>query len=372
MTVRKLPRVVPDASQVDIDWDRARQLAAIRNAALPCVRVQEGSRHVLVKPMAMKAILKTIDDHGRGREAWLAYETIATESGCSPRTAKRAVAGLDLLSLICIRTPRSRREEPCNHYRIVWSELELLTVKKAATVTEQSATVTEQSATVTEQSATGGTRRGQKRTRTAPPTPQPLPDTSQAGQLGDWAAAECALQRTELKHVASTLRIARQLELTPVEVLRIVEEWEANRQLFLHAGSIRTRIRDGCWPVEGVQDPRVMRESREAQAALRRKREADAARAAAESAASRDEAAALEVAYGAELDAMDEVQWAELARATIRTEFEWNMFRRDRRSCRYQLLVAIHANRGQQPEGERRPVRVGKVMDFLELDASED
>ena len=355
---------VDSPGQLRIDWTRAQQLAAIRSAELLPVRVTEGTRVVSVTPLAMKSVLKTIDDHGRGREAWLSYETLAVESGCSLRTAKRAVQGLQTLSLLCVRTPRSKREAHCNHYRIVWSELDLLRGKQSATAhPEQSATGTKQSATGTKQSATGGTLRAREEPENRRPLPpESITDTSQAGDR--WAAAELALRRTGLEHVASTVRIAQQRGLTPAEVIHLVETYEAQPRLFSTPGAIRIRIRDDAWPVAGVQDPRAIREAAAAQEAARREREAQARRDADAAQASRVELQALEAAYGAELDALDRSQLEALARMTFQTPFALTRFRRNPDNCRYDLLVAIHANRtAAESAAPARPppVRVGSV-----------
>jgi DNA-binding transcriptional regulator YhcF (GntR family) len=124
--------------QQTFDWTRAEQLGLLESARIAGA---DG-----VSSVALKSVLKAIDGYGRGREAWPSYDSIATSAGVSVRTAKRAVKALGERSLICVQR---RGPMTVNHYRIVWSELALLSFERSATATERSAISVERSATMT-------------------------------------------------------------------------------------------------------------------------------------------------------------------------------------------------------------------------------
>jgi hypothetical protein len=107
--------------QLVIDYDRGTQLAMLRDAELPALRG--------VSAVTAKAVLRIIDDHARrAGECWATQETIRQQIGArSIKTVKRAIAALVDLSLItCDRRSLHRGRMSCNHYKIVWSELALL------------------------------------------------------------------------------------------------------------------------------------------------------------------------------------------------------------------------------------------------------
>jgi hypothetical protein len=84
------------------------------------------SKNGPVSMTTAKLVLMVIDRHGRGREAWLSYDTLAAEVGRSARTVKRAVEALEAISVLAVTFKRSPSGAVCNHYRIVWNELALL------------------------------------------------------------------------------------------------------------------------------------------------------------------------------------------------------------------------------------------------------
>lgn len=132
--------------QLELDFARGEQLAMIRDA-----RFAETN----VSAPLLKLVLRSIDDHGRGRECWPSQKTLAAETGCSIRQLVRAIAILrdDYGVLICQR----RRLAGCtaasgNHYRIVWSELALLRAGRQIPRLDQSDTAADQSDICVDQS----------------------------------------------------------------------------------------------------------------------------------------------------------------------------------------------------------------------------
>lgn len=161
--------------QQTFDWTRADQLGLLDRWECPRIKGVSG--------IVLKSVLKAIDTHGRGREAWPSEATLAVVAGSSVRTVKRAVKALEQLSLIVIER---RGPQTVNHYRIVWTELACLAPEnrrvncpvegseRSATEAERSATVTERSATVTPTKCHGDTlnvQQAQKETTTTQELP---------------------------------------------------------------------------------------------------------------------------------------------------------------------------------------------------------
>jgi len=107
------------AKQLEIDWTRARQLMVLASAEIADAVIVEGDTPRKVRAVVLKAVLQAIDHHGRGKAAWVSYETIAREARICLRQAKRAIIALEQESLLVTDTRK------CNHYSIVWSELNL-------------------------------------------------------------------------------------------------------------------------------------------------------------------------------------------------------------------------------------------------------
>jgi len=167
-------------TQRQIDFSRGEQLALLREAIIPDVRTRDGSR---VKGATLKAVLRVLDDHGRGRECYLSHATIAREAGIGERHAKRATEALRLLSLVTTERKRTRWGASVNHYRIVWSELALLratrTERSAPATRDQGAVVTDQGAVVTDQGAVVTPAQCRADTSTVPCTALKAPSEAQ-------------------------------------------------------------------------------------------------------------------------------------------------------------------------------------------------
>lgn len=227
-------------AQQRFDFDRAEQLGLLEQAVLP--------KRPGVSQAACKAVLKAIDNYGRGREAWPSCDTLAVNTGLSVRTVKRALRVLTELSLIVVDR---RGVLTLNHYRIVWSELAILAKPKrersamvalpgnerSATVAlrnpERSAMVAPRSATVSPRSAMVALEPLEETTEeTPPPTnhhfgPSSCPSgplepsqnqnqeeealeflISKADSLGLYSASVVveAVERTSPEHVAEILQ----------------------------------------------------------------------------------------------------------------------------------------------------------------------
>jgi hypothetical protein len=187
----------------------------------------ESKDGVKVKPVVLKAVLKAIDDHGRGRTCYLAFQTIAAKSGpIGLRTAKRAVEVLLNLSVLIADTRATPNGIVCNHYTVVWSELERFCVGKRSAVptdrsavpTDRSAVPTDRSAVPTDRSAASGTQSDYEApARSAYEAPSDVGDDgaryffedevaavrAKANELAPWAEARTLADRELVLKVAT-------------------------------------------------------------------------------------------------------------------------------------------------------------------------
>jgi hypothetical protein len=140
--------------QQQFDWTRADQLDALDRSVLPCVKIREGKgdreRAVGVTSAAMKSVLRSIDSFARGGEGWPSEHTLATQTGLSERTVRRAICALRELSVLCVER---RGRLTLNHYVIVWSELALLKAEHSRATSQRPAMVTQRPAMVTQRPA---------------------------------------------------------------------------------------------------------------------------------------------------------------------------------------------------------------------------
>lgn len=112
-------------TQTMLDFQRGEQLGMIRDARLPNRSRSAGLEGV--SAATLKLVLRTLDDFGRGRECYASQETIGKACELSRATIKRSIAALLNLSLIIVERKRNQYGVNCNHYRIVWTELSVLT-----------------------------------------------------------------------------------------------------------------------------------------------------------------------------------------------------------------------------------------------------
>ena len=286
--------------QQQLDFDRGSQLALLRDAVLPSRTAKDGRG---VSAAAQRAVLRVIDDHGRGHEAWLGFETIALESSHGVRTVKRAVEVLAAASLLIVQPRRCPAGVVCNHYRIVWSELALLrrparendtpapvrlgaptsghesAVRLASPVTqaalgnqaergsvavderpervsgavcapERSATITDRSATITDRSATMA-RKAPGSAPEAPPPPTPA--------TSEWAAAAAKFRGRigQIDRLAEDARAAGESAAAFAgRVAAAIATAEANAsKLASVTGAAVYFLRCGAWPVDDLVDP---------------------------------------------------------------------------------------------------------------------
>ena len=290
--------------QQQLDFDRGSQLALLRDAQLPARTAKDGRG---VSAAVQKAVLRVIDDHGRGSEAWIGYETIAAESSHGVRTVKRAVEALIAASLLIAQPRRCPAGVVVNHYRIVWSELALLrrtrdqappapaqhgapaighvpaAVPLASPVTrvafgnqagrtsgatsidepaerspggdfapERSATRTDRSATRTDRSATMA-HKAPGSASEAPPPPTPAVSVG-----GEWAAAAAKFRGRigQIDRLAEDARAAGETaEQFADRVAAALAIAEANRTKFASAvGAAVYFLRCGAWPVDNLAE----------------------------------------------------------------------------------------------------------------------
>lgn len=289
------------SKQLEFDWPRSRQTAALRECRLPDVQAKDG---VTVKAGVSKSVLQTIDQFGR--ECFASIDTIAARANYSRRHVKRAIEALESLSLITKERRKNSFGTTTNHYRIVWSELELRCQTKVpfrhCAANDQSAFQTEHSALETDQSALEALKppRSAKKNTTPPPS---------ASSLHAWAEVEKAFSDQGVGQAARLLAIAQQRQLSPDECLALAEYFAA------HAigngwgpGVLYSRVANAVagGPIDDPArwiPPSAAAKSR--QAIVRRERER--VKAAIDQAKAREVASdlqSLETRYGAAIDAL--------------------------------------------------------------------
>ena len=261
-----------------IDWTRARQLMVLASAEVTDVEIVEGKTPRKVRGIVLKAVLQAIDHHGRGRAAWVSYETIAREARVSLRQAKRAIVALEQTSLLVVDTRK------CNHYSIVWNELNLRcplhrqfdAYESAApdphpvpdrddSSNERSALRPQRSALETRRSALRPQRSALEGTQTDPEPIQnrnePPPPTPSQPDGGGWREI-CEEWKYRIGQVTTLAAEAKASGESPDAFLaRLRSAWEIachplNRpSLKKPAGAVVHWMRLGTWPVDGLVDP---------------------------------------------------------------------------------------------------------------------
>ncbi len=235
--------------QAEIDFsERGVQLALLMKAQIPDVAGERG-KGTGVRGWILKAVLRTIDDHGRGRAAWPAMKTIASEVQVSFGQVRRAIAGLKYLGLLCVNRKAVRSSDPsrltCNHYVIVWSELALLASDQVRVALGSSA----RGAHI--KCASDAHINVLKRNETPPPTPNRDADT-------EWRQVEEDF-KADVKDIRNPARIARDAGECPSGFRQRVVAALATADLPQNAARIKSRARavwwflvKGEWPAEGI------------------------------------------------------------------------------------------------------------------------
>jgi hypothetical protein len=353
-----------DPRQRTIDYSRASQLRMIRECEPPLVQIAgPGERKpVGVAPKSLKAVLWCLDEHGRGHECFPSEGRIAEMTKLGLRTVKRAIAALERLSLICVSRRKSIYGVTQNHYRLVWSEIELLcqpgrgssiesnlptrepaTRPTAATrlpeldadhtgagtfppwdPPDQSAVAADQSAVAADQSAVAAPKPPFKRFRNAS---YPPPAASASSMVVDaaWPAAAAVLAKLRIGGDVigswrKILECAAARGLSEQDLLEQIELGEATLALSTNArkftkplGALAFFLREGRWPVDGVVTPDEQRERSELEQQQRERQLQDLDRRRAALQAAAEQLEALERDYGPRLDALGPAELDALA-----------------------------------------------------------
>jgi hypothetical protein len=203
-----------EAKQQRIDFSRGDQLAVLRECRLPDVAAKDG---VTVKAGVIKGVLGAIDSFGR--ECFASIDTIAATANYSRRHVKRAIEALELLSLITKDRRKNCYGTTTNHYRIVWTEVELLATKvpcRHYAPPDQSAFPTDQSALEADHSALEALKPPRSAKKNTPPPPR-------ASSLQRWAAAEEVFRAQGIGQSARLIEHAQRRGITPDECEQLAE-----------------------------------------------------------------------------------------------------------------------------------------------------
>jgi hypothetical protein len=213
------------AKQQKLDFDRAAQLALLRDVRLP---PSVGSGKGRVSAASLKAVLRAIDDFGRGREAYPSVQTIALVAGLGARTVKRAIHALQHdLGLLIVERRKATYDAVVNHYRIVWSELAVRCLRDepgaaaAPGSADQGAAVSDQGAAVSNQGAAAAPKALISDLKRSPP---PTPETESTSSA--WGVVEKLLAHVGLVEHAAATAAARARGLSPEQVIEIVNHWQ--------------------------------------------------------------------------------------------------------------------------------------------------
>lgn len=292
--------------QQEFDFHRGDQLGLLR-----AIRISDGDG---VSGTAVKAVLRAIDDYGR--ECFASMTTLADNANVSDRVVKRAIARLVSLSLITKEKKKNSFGVVTNHYRIVWSEVELfcnrVEVESSCGRPPVDAPVKPQGCQArvsgTAFSGTPVSRSVVETTSTVGPSDQsvgPLATDHWAIRAERWAISDrplghdgtqsersakdpprtdaCAVVEdgfcswSPAEHASAMellgkflarpkIAIAAAIEASigPQEIGAICAEFQANRALFHSSGAIVDRIRNGTWPVAGVKSIEEIKAASEA------------------------------------------------------------------------------------------------------------
>ena len=344
--------------QLEIDWDRGRQLALLRDCKLPDSLLSHDNRRV--SKATAKLLLHLIDHHARGRTCFVSVETLAELAGRAPRTVIRATQALEALSVLIVQTDGRRR---CNRYTIVWSELALLcqsntppagdqrqssrpypechlAPESSDTRAESSDTRAESSDTRAESSDTGVTLTAFRSAKEPPP---PSPHRPNCAPTVTWEEAAAELAALGVEHVEGALSNCRRRGLSPGALLDACRTGIANCSRFGSLpAAVVTWCRVGAWPAPHVRPWQEIAERQTAAAV--QAAEARRTRSNHESEAHdyRREFARLQTAYGKQLDDMPRDAIEQLIDSLNWTPFQRENWRRNPKGAgRCDLLRAL-------------------------------
>lgn len=257
--------------QTQFDYPRQSQLAMLRDCRLPKCKSVAAS--------LLKLLLKMIDDYGRGEDAWPTQETLANACGVEARTIRRALTALENLSLVIIERKKNRYGTTTNHYRIVWSELDLLRTQGPNPVPKDSLQGTPPTASHKPTNRTfegdqadipgvptGHLLHTNRTCMSYKPTEAQITSSTLSGEgevEEDFETWEEAEQQLEVRGLATAPQIAHEARcrgLNASEVLQAIRDYDANRSHFRGPGAITFRLRTGAWPTNVIIKPAVDRE----------------------------------------------------------------------------------------------------------------
>ena len=311
-----------DAAQKSIDFDWCRRDRTIRDCQFQTLYDKHGDP---VSMTSTKMVLMIINSHAGGREAWVSFKTLSEKSGRGLRTVKRAVEALVGAGVLLAEYRRSQSGRPCNHYRIIWSELAVLVPKGRVPV------LPVKSASSDREECHRGTQSLNEATKEAPPpTPKRKPDAGWRKVEEDFGTIGA------IRLLVSQYRKDGQ---SPDDLRRDIRDAYEVVDLPANAGKITSRdgavftfLKTGNWPTKYEMLSKASQEEHAARLAdMERLRiEADRARQA-KSDAYDAKMDILEAEHGDELDAMTQDEMAILigndAKANHIVEGRAGMFR---------------------------------------------
>jgi hypothetical protein len=331
--------------QTQIDFARADQLGILRDAIIP-----PGPR---IRAMTTKNVLNAIDHFCRGNGSCFAsQDTLAEVANCSRASVQRAISHLLSLGvLIGGRKSNGAYGGACNEYRIVWSELRLMTAERSIdrvieptnaspgglghpTNASSGNLNASLGATNASLGATNASPGGTNRLEAQEPPPTVEADSVVVAKILNSAGLSPA-KATEL---------AARHPITIDEADRAVRTYQRNRKLLTTPGALVWFFESGQWPSDGVVQAPTRQEIED----LSRKRELE------RQARQRSEAARIEEVertndieqrFGEKFDQLSPREQRQLAESVLST-FEFQQYCRGTVSIfRLDLLQAFEQHR---------------------------
>lgn len=228
--------------QTEFDWTRAERQGWINEAQLPTGEGKDGRP---VSPIVMKALLNRIN-HRMGESSWCyqSQATLARDMSCSTKTIQRASEALVKLGLLILIEQKNPHGLVTNHYRIVWSELQmyepgrreewrrlLRNNRRPATSSEgyRSDTSDDRSDTSDDRSDTVSTKLTKKLTRERTTTTTAPPEAGTAVLPEPWQVVVVSLRELGVSaddvHVVSMIRSAERRGLSPDAAKELVQRY---------------------------------------------------------------------------------------------------------------------------------------------------
>ena len=245
----------------------------------------DADKSLRASPACCKAVLKEIDDYGRGRAAWPSQETLAYDTSFSERQVIKAIARMQAMGILAVDTRKLPGGKVGNLYSIVWSELAVRQQVREQRFEPRRRDRSELASPHQPDRSELASLRYPERSELAPDRSELAPDRSELASPKPTRSVkepppnrEVAAEDFEISEQLRSAGLAHWRSLADEFAGRVddvqlaVQTWRANRAR-IGPAAIVWFLRNGAWPEEGLTDTATAAAARSALAA-RREREA--------------------------------------------------------------------------------------------------